>query len=113
VSCGFPLSLRTVSCTAPEIAPLSFHFTLVLEVFCSRRPGQAKHGGTGLKIINILVVCYSLLYFDGCMITSMEKKGVLPSTTHFVLTKDQGNIFSCHYFVAFLFLLSFLYRGEW
>jgi len=36
----------------------------------------------------------------------MDKKSVLPSTTQFVRMKDQGNIFSCHYFVAFLFLLS-------
>jgi len=40
------------------------------------------------------------------MIALMEKKGALPSTTHFVRMNDQGNIFSRHYFVAFLFHLS-------
>jgi hypothetical protein len=35
------------------------------------------------------------------MAALMDKKGVLPSTTQFVCMKDQGNIFSCHYFVTF------------
>lgn len=63
---------------------------------------QAKHGGAGFEIINLLVVCYSLLYFDIYMIALIDKKkSVLLSATHFVGMKDVGNIFSCHYFCGF------------
>jgi hypothetical protein len=62
--------------------------------------------GAGLKIINLLVVCFSLLYFDSWLVPLMDKKSVLPSTTHFVLMKDKGNIFFVSLFCGF-FLSSF------
>jgi hypothetical protein len=64
-----------------------------------------------LKIINLLVVCYALLYFDSCMIAMMKIKSVLLSRTHFIRMKDRGILFLD--IILWLFSSFFLYGGAW